>query len=446
MENIISAHVSEILTANNIFHHSVQFPDQNTISVKIHRDKIVRISRNCVSEHCIQNKHTHWIRHLTKHLKSALSDCREEWVVCLEEGCHLSDMDTSGVKIHHIYDQDVMNGFSCFATPQEMQTLQQRYGNTIQKAHPMKNAKVKVKANNSIQTLGPFLKRIGKLNGSQSPVSPNVHVFVIDTGILANHPDLQVNQQLGRNFTSKNASAWNDDHGHGTHVAGIIGARDNKIGIMGGAPSANVIPLKVLHRQGNGSYADIIAAVQYVATWKKKNPTTPAVVNMSLGGSPFQPLDNAIRALIELGVPVVVAAGNESTNALNSSPARMETAITVGAYDLTTNRMASFSNYGSGIDIWAPGTNVDSTFLKNNYKTMSGTSMATPVVVSAIVNLLSQPQYARYTPQQIKDSLLQFAKNPQNVDKTPAKNPLIILNSKAVQSKTSAYSVYIGNI
>ena len=442
MEETISTHVLEILQDRNVFYHSVQFPDDDTVSVRIHRDKIVRISKTCFSNRCIRNKSPCWIRYLTDKLHKAMDDCREEWVVCLENTIRLESIDTTGIKVHHVYDH-VVHGFSCFASLQEIEALQQRHGNELKQIHRMN----KVKATLKTQTLGPFLQRIGKKNSSNGPISPRVHIFVIDTGILASHPDLKVNTTLGINFTSKNKSAWNDDNGHGTHVAGIIGAINNDIGVMGGSPSANVIPIKVLNRQGSGSYSDIIAAINYLTNWKTKNPTIPAVVNMSLGGPPFQPLDDAINALINKGVSVVVAAGNESTNALFSSPARIEKAITVGAYNLNTNTMASFSNYGRAIDIWAPGVNIESTYLNNSYKMLSGTSMATPVVTSVIVNILSNPVYANYTPQQVKEIMIKFAKNPKNYDKTPAQNPPITLSRNAILSNTTEkLSVYIGNL
>jgi len=446
LQDSISRHVAEILGDRNIFQHTVQFPDENTVSVRIHRDKIVRISRKCFSNHGIRNKSKQWYHHLAQKLERGLVDCREEWVVCLEESCRLDGVDMTGIKVHHVYDH-VMNGFSCFATPSEMEEFQQAHGHNIKEVHRMNTVKATVKADNKKQTLGPFLQRIGKLNGSNKPISPNVHIFVVDTGILASHPDLNVNKTLGRNFTSKDPKAWNDDNGHGTHVAGIIGAVNNNIGMMGGSPSANLIPIKVLNKQGSGSYSDIIAAINYIADWKTKNPTLPTVVNMSIGGPPFKPLDDAINTLINKGVSVVVAAGNESMDARYSTPARVTGAITVGAYDVSTNAMASFSNYGSVIDIWAPGTYIDSTSLNNSYRVLSGTSMATPVVTSVMVNILSQPEYASYTPQQIKDVMINFAKNPQNYDKTPASNPPIKLTRSAVVSgTTNTWSVYIGNL
>lgn len=446
MQDVISKHIAEVLENRNIFHHTVQFPDDRTVSVRVHRDKIVRISRKCFSDHGIRNKSSRWIHHLTERLRLGLVDCREEWIVSLEKNGSVDEMDTRGVKVHHVYNHG-MNGFSCFATASEMEELQRRHGHHIKEVHHMNEMKATAKATNNTQTLGPFLKRIGKLNGSNKPVSPNVHIFVVDTGILASHPDLNVNKTLGMNFTTKDRAAWNDDNGHGTHVAGIIGAVNNDIGIMGVSPSANLIPIKVLNKQGSGSYSDIMAAINYIADWKTKNPALPAVVNMSIGGPPFQPLENAITILITKGVSVVVAAGNESANAINSTPARVEKAITVGAYDVSTNAMASFSNYGSVIDIWAPGVNIDSSFLNNGYKVLSGTSMATPVVTSVIVNILSQPQYTLYTPQQIKDVMINFAKNPKNFDNTPAVNPSIKLTRNAVLSNTTnTWGVYIGNL
>jgi len=161
-------------------------------------------------------------------------------------------------------------------------------------------------------------------------------------------------------------------------VAGTVGARDNTSSVVGVAPGVALTGLKVLGCDGSGSTSGVVAAVN----WVTANARKPAVANLSLGGPASQALDDAVRKAAAAGVVFTVAAGNEGANACNSSPARAGAGsnngiITVGATD-SSNREASFSNYGSCVDIWAPGVSVVSTWSNGGMATASGTSMASP--------------------------------------------------------------------
>jgi subtilisin family serine protease len=199
-----------------------------------------------------------------------------------------------------------------------------------------------------------------------------VNVYVLDTGV-ASHADINlaghVNFAGGRNT---------DCNGHGTHVAGTIAAKDDFGFVVGVAPGAPVTGVKVLGCNGSGSYSGIIAGID----WVTANARKPAVANMSLGGSQNRALDDAVKRSAASGVTYAVAAGNETTDACTKSPAAAGTTagvITVAATD-TADREASFSNYGSCVDIWAPGVNILSTSRTGGTTTMSGTSMASPHV------------------------------------------------------------------
>ncbi len=201
--------------------------------------------------------------------------------------------------------------------------------------------------------------------------------FVVDSGVDLDHPDLNVDASRAFNaFTSgKDGKSADDGNGHGTHVAGTIAALNNDFGVIGVAPGATIIPVKVLDSRGSGSYSGVIAGVDYVGT----NGTTGDVANLSLGGPVSQALDDAIKAA-STNVKFILAAGNESSDANNSSPARVNgnNIFTISAMDVNDN-WASFSNFGNPpVDYAAPGVAVNSTWKGGGYNTISGTSMAAP--------------------------------------------------------------------
>jgi aqualysin 1 len=201
----------------------------------------------------------------------------------------------------------------------------------------------------------------------------NVHVYVIDTGVDTQHPDLNVVNHV--NFTTTQNS---DCHGHGTHVAGTIAAKDNSADVVGVSPGAPIIGVKVMDCGGSGYFSTIIKGVD----WVTANAVRPAIANMSIGGSATQALDDAVIKSADSGVFYSIAAGNYGSNACNYSPARAGThdGVTTTAATDSRDREASFSNYGSCVDIWAPGVSILSTRLGGGTTTMSGTSMAAPHV------------------------------------------------------------------
>lgn len=199
--------------------------------------------------------------------------------------------------------------------------------------------------------------------------------WVIDTGIDFAHPDLNVDTSRSRSFLGGTTTPQ-DQNGHGTHVAGTIAAYDNAIGVIGVAPGARVVAVRVLDRRGSGSNSGVIAGVDYVAA----NGQPGDVANMSLGGGISQALDTAVVNAAAGGVKFAVAAGNDGANANNYSPARANgpNVFTVSAF-ANGNTWASFSNYGNPpVDYAEPGVSIKSTWLSGGYNTISGTSMATP--------------------------------------------------------------------
>jgi len=198
--------------------------------------------------------------------------------------------------------------------------------------------------------------------------------WILDTGIDYDHTDLNVDVARGRTFVrSKSAD---DDNGHGTHCAGTVAAIDNGFGVVGVAAGATVVPVKVLDRKGSGAYSGIISGIDYVASAASAGDAA----NMSLGGGVYQAIDDAVYAASQKGINFALAAGNESDDANNHSPARVNgpNIFTISAMDIDDN-WAYFSNYGNPpVDYCEPGYSIYSTAKGGGYTTMSGTSMAAP--------------------------------------------------------------------
>jgi subtilisin family serine protease len=214
--------------------------------------------------------------------------------------------------------------------------------------------------------------------------------WIIDTGIDTDHPDLNVDASKGFSAFTRGKDAGTDDgHGHGTHVAGTVAAIDNLIGVVGVAAGATVIPVKVLSSTGSGSNSGVIAGVDWVA----KYGVSGDVANMSLGGSVSSALDDAVLLASKAnGVKFCLAAGNESNDANNSSPARVngDYVYTISAMNASNDVFAGFSNFGNPpIDYAAPGVNIYSCYKGGGYATMSGTSMASPHAAGVL--LLGSP-------------------------------------------------------
>jgi subtilisin family serine protease len=235
-----------------------------------------------------------------------------------------------------------------------------------------------------------------------------VQVAIIDTGILATHPDL-VGQVVGGKNCTNSRKGFVDENGHGTHVAGTIAGLNNKVGVIGVAPGVKLWAVRVLDKYGSGSWSSVICGLDFVTSMAPAKGGFIRVANMSLGGAGVSDnncgntnndaLHKAICRARDAGITIVVAAGNSGANAANFVPAAYNDAvITVSALADSNGKdggggaktsygaddtFASFSNFGSAVDIGAPGVNIYSTWLNNSYATLSGTSMASPHVAAA---------------------------------------------------------------
>ncbi|SDP73433.1 S8 family peptidase [Lentzea jiangxiensis] len=220
------------------------------------------------------------------------------------------------------------------------------------------------------------------LNSSYSYTSTGsgVTAYVIDTGVRVSHSTFGGRATNGRDFVDNDAVAQ-DGNGHGTHVAGTIAGAQ-----YGVAKNARIVAVRVLDNNGSGTLAGVAAGID----WVGNNAVKPAVANLSLGGGANATLDTAVRNAVAKGVTFAVAAGNSNANASGFSPARVTEAITVGSTDRTDAR-SSFSNYGSVLDIFAPGRDITSSWHTSDSatSTISGTSMATPHVAGAAARYLS---------------------------------------------------------
>ncbi|HBI9012844.1 TPA: S8 family peptidase, partial [Acinetobacter baumannii] len=234
--------------------------------------------------------------------------------------------------------------------------------------------------------------------------------YIVDTGILSSHQEFSGRVLSGYTAIS-DGNGTTDCNGHGTHVAGTVGGTT-----YGVAKSVNLVPIRILGCDGSGASSNVIAGLD----WILKNGKKPAVVNMSLGGATSSSLDSAVENLYNNGYVMVVAAGNSNTDACTSSPARVSKAITVAATDNTDTR-ASYSNYGSCVDIFAPGSQINSSWIGSNTATkiLNGTSMATPHVAGVVAEMLQSTPTA--SPQTISTNLLNQASS--NVVKNPSGSP-----------------------
>ncbi|WP_031032330.1 S8 family peptidase [Streptomyces albus] len=225
-----------------------------------------------------------------------------------------------------------------------------------------------------------------------------VTAYIIDTGVRTTHKDFGGRATSGYDAVDGDDDAT-DGNGHGTHVASTVAGEAHGV-----AKKADVVAVRVLDDNGSGTTEQVVAGIDWVA----KNAKAPSVANMSLGGGADEALDTAVRNSIEAGVTFAVAAGNESSDAGNSSPARVKEAITVGATD-NKDAQATFSNYGDVVDLYAPGVDITGAWNTGDdaTDTISGTSMASPHVAGAAAVYLSGHKDA--TPDAVSQALVDGA-------------------------------------
>lgn len=282
---------------------------------------------------------------------------------------------------------NVLNGVLINASAQQVKAL-------------LKDPNVKYVEQDQIMTVTPKVETnadqpsptwgIDRIDQRNLPLDNNYHTdydgsgvtaFVIDTGVLNTHNEFGGRASSGYDFIDNDYDAT-DCNGHGTHVAGTIGGST-----YGVAKNVNVVGVRVLNCSGSGSNSGVIAGIN----WVKNNASGPAVANMSLGGGASQATDDAVNAAVAAGITFVVAAGNDNSNACNYSPARAADAITVGSTTSNDSR-SSFSNYGTCLDIYAPGSSITSSWYTSNSatNTISGTSMASPHVAGVAALYLDE--------------------------------------------------------
>lgn len=241
-----------------------------------------------------------------------------------------------------------------------------------------------------------------------------VTVYVIDSGVEDDHPEFGGRARFGFNGAGgSNADAI----GHGTHVAGTVAAES-----FGVAPRADVVSVKVCGGRSCALNA-ILSGVEWAAN---DRGNSKAVGNMSLGGRSNAAIDDAVTAAINSGLAIAVASGNDNRDACGYSPARVPTAVTVNASTINDGK-ASFSNFGSCTDLYAPGEGITSTWLNGSTNTISGTSMASPHVAGVMALLLAERDY---TPAELHDAVLEFA-TPNRISNPRGTNLLLFSEAEA---------------
>ncbi|KAF4980317.1 hypothetical protein FZEAL_3634 [Fusarium zealandicum] len=267
----------------------------------------------------------------------------------------------------------------------------------------------------STLNFGTFNKYLYSADGGEG-----VDAYIVDTGTNVDHVDFEGRAKWGKTIPSGDEDK--DGNGHGTHCSGTVAGK--KYGV---AKKAHVYAVKVLRSNGSGSMSDVVKGVEYAATSHleqkkkakdgKRKGFKGSVANMSLGGGKTQALDAAVNAAVRTGIHFAVAAGNDNADACNYSPAAAAEPVTVGASALDDSR-AYFSNYGKCTDIFAPGLNIQSTWIGSKYavNTISGTSMASPHIAGLLAYYLSlQPAedsefaMASITPKKLKENLVSIA-------------------------------------
>jgi subtilisin family serine protease len=363
----------------------------------------------------------------------ALPPVGSEVIVVLENGEDPQvAADAMGVDVTHIYTH-VFNGFAGIvrALPDDTTDARSSRKRKPKTKQIALDGEVSAEADQVVPT-GITRSGVPHQDGATNLdiISPiDADIAIVDSGISP-LPDLAVQ---GGVSCIGNSTAWQDDNGHGSHVAGIAAAKDNDVGVVGVAPGARLWAVKVLDKKGLGAFSDVICGLDWIAG----HADTIDVANLSLSGSQKrgsctdQPLHIAICAVVNAGVPVVVAAGNQGTNADQRVPASYPEVITVSGFSDSDGKpgglgpkpcwanhddmFLSFTNYGASVDIAAPGGCITSYNQNGALVAESGTSEAAPHVAGAIANFVaSQGQHP--TPDQSRNWLLTTASRPQSVD------------------------------
>lgn len=359
-----------------------------------------------------------------------------EVIVVLEDGDDpVAAAAEMGVEIRHIY-KHVFTGFSGVVIPvQETPNVAR-----ARKQHKPKLISLDGEVEAESQVIPTGVSRAGvpkDPNGQNLAITPptTVDIAIIDTGIA---PLSDLNVQGGFSCIGGNSNAWQDDNGHGTHVAGIAAAKDNDVGVVGVAPGARLWAVKVLDSSGGGAFSDVICGLDWVAGQRN----VIDIANLSLSGGQKRgdctapALHLAVCTVVAAGIPVIVAAGNQGINADQRVPASYPEVITVSGIADSDGRpgrlgpkpcfaekddmFLNFTNFGASVDIAAPGACIVSYGLSGELVSESGTSEASPHVAGAAADFIFAFQNdhggQNPTPDQVRNWLLNTASRPQSVD------------------------------
>ncbi|KAL1925467.1 uncharacterized protein VTP21DRAFT_350 [Calcarisporiella thermophila] len=323
------------------------------------------------------------------HFDNGIEAVKDNYIVVFKEGSgvEISDQNIkSGVK--HMYDLGNFKGFSGEFSADTLRKIRQ-------------NPSVKYVESDGIVSVSNMVTQPGapwnlvriSHRATTSPTQDYVYdsrggegttVYVIDTGIHIQHPEFEGRATWGATFTT---GGDGDPHGHGTHVAGIVGSKT-----YGVAKKANLISVRVLDEKGAGPLSSVIAGINWTTNHAKQNNRGKAVVNCSFGSGVSRSVDEAVNNAIDSGLHFAVAAGNDNKDACKYSPAHVKRAVCVGSVDKVDNK-APFSNYGRCVDLYAPGVEIVSTWNNGSINALAGTSMSTPHVAGQMAVLLSiQPR------------------------------------------------------
>jgi subtilisin family serine protease len=303
------------------------------------------------------------------HAASAGRGIDGAYIVVLNEGANpRSVAAVAGVSPHFVYTA-ALNGFSAQLNAGQLNALQ--HNPSVAYVEQDQTVSASTTQSGATWGLDRSDQRDLPLNGTYTytPTGAGVRAYIVDTGILTSHTNFGGRASVGYDAMGGNGQ---DCHGHGTHVAGTVGSTT-----YGVAKGVTLIAVRVLDCAGSGSNSGVIAGMDWVAN----NRVLPAVANMSLGGGFSQAVNDAAARMTNAGVALAVAAGNENQNACNVSPASAPSAITVGS-TTSSDARSSFSNWGSCVDIFAPGSSITSTWATSTTatNTIDGTSMASPHV------------------------------------------------------------------
>ncbi|MCM1974207.1 S8 family peptidase [Streptomyces sp. G1] len=328
---------------------------------------------------------------------------KDSYIVTLRKGAGLKAASSAGKSLIKEYGGKVdktfgkvLNGYSATLSAAEARRL------AADPSVASVEQNQRVRLTDTTQSNAPWgLDRIDQtslpLSGTYTypdSAGSGVTVYVIDTGVRITHSQISGRASYGYDAVDGDTTA-SDGNGHGTHVATTIAGST-----YGVAKKAKIVAVRVLNNSGSGTTAGVIAGID----WVTANHSGPSVANMSLGGGASTSLDTAVANSIASGVTYAVAAGNSSANASSYSPARVAAAITVGA-TTSTDARASYSNYGSVLDIFAPGSSITAGWHTSDSatNTISGTSMATPHVAGAAAVYLAN--HTSSTPAQVASAL-----------------------------------------